>query len=261
VRAWPWPPKPAALGPRPLQPELDQLHAEVADVKRGVDDLKVYAADSASSIRRVLGAVSTEVTDCPCLFTLSGAMPAGMQRLRFFERQYRLVLWCEHPGFWNPWPPATYSLRQPKDWLIRVGPYVKLIVTALQLIAPIAGPVAGIAMTGKHVKGIKGELEAMSTLEHVQSEVELMTTLISDLHLPKTVEDRRYEESFADPTFWRPLTVAQGEALRGIRSVILEHDHMRAFGDLRRVQSPSGDFQWVCPVHYVDYDPGLPRIP
>jgi internalin A len=38
-------------------------------------------------------------------------------------------------------------------------------------------------------------------------------------------------------------------------------DEKRAFGDMRRVQSPSGDFLWVCANHYPEYDPGLPVIP
>jgi hypothetical protein len=46
-----------------------------------------------------------------------------------------------------------------------------------------------------------------------------------------------------------------------LRVLLFEHDHMRAFGGLRRVQAPSGDFLWVCADHYPDYDPGLPSIP
>ena len=226
-----------------LQAELDRLSNEVTDVKRGVDDLTVYASDSANSIRRVLGAVSSEVTDCPRLFTLSPAPTVGVQRLKFYQRHYRLVLWCEHPGFWHPWPAASYSFQQPKDWLVRVGPYVTLVVTALQLVAPIAVPTAALIATGKHA-------------EAVQNELKLMNALISDLPSPD-IDRQSIIDQFAE----RPLTQAQGEALRGIRAVILEHDRMRAFGDLRRVQSPAGDFLWVCPEHYIEYDPGLPRMP
>lgn len=57
------------------------------------------------------------------------------------------------------------------------------------------------------------------------------------------------------------ITAAQGAALRALRIIILEHDHMRRFGGLQRVQAPSGDFLWVCPHHYVEYDPGLPSLP
>ena len=139
--------------------------------------------------------------------------------------------------------PVSYSFQQPKDWLVRVGPYVTLVVTALQLVAPIAVPTAALIATGKHA-------------EAVQNELKLMNALISDLPSPD-IDRQSIIDQFAE----RPLTQAQGEALRGIRAVILEHDRMRAFGDLRRVQSPAGDFLWVCPEHYIEYDPGLPRMP
>ena len=57
------------------------------------------------------------------------------------------------------------------------------------------------------------------------------------------------------------LTLPEGEALRGLRVLLFEHDRLRSFGGLRRVHAPSGDFLWVCPTHYPDYDPGLPSIP
>ena len=56
------------------------------------------------------------------------------------------------------------------------------------------------------------------------------------------------------------LTAAEGAALRALRAIIFEHDRLRAFGGLRRVQAPAGDLLWVCENHYPDYDPGLPVI-
>lgn len=57
------------------------------------------------------------------------------------------------------------------------------------------------------------------------------------------------------------ITAAEGDALRTLRVIIFEHDPMRRFGSLRRVQAPSGDFLWVCPHHRAEYDPGLPTLP
>jgi len=34
----------------------------------------------------------------------------------------------------------------------------------------------------------------------------------------------------------------------------------RTWGGLRRVLTPAGDFLWVCPEHYREYDPGLPDL-
>jgi hypothetical protein len=57
------------------------------------------------------------------------------------------------------------------------------------------------------------------------------------------------------------LTVAETDALRVFRSLLFGQDSAKSFGGLRRVQSPSGDFLWVCSDHYAEYDPGLPEIP
>jgi hypothetical protein len=38
------------------------------------------------------------------------------------------------------------------------------------------------------------------------------------------------------------MTAAEGDALRAFRMLIFEHDLVRKFGGLRRVQTPSGDF-------------------
>jgi internalin A len=228
----------------PLQLELERLHDQVADMGRGVCRLEGYAAETAGSVRRVLQAVSTEVTDCPRLFTLTHENPIGTRRLKFYQRHYRLVLWCEHPGYWHPWSPATYSIDESKDWLVRIGPYATMVFKALQLVVPIATSAAYIGLTANQLRG-------------AQNELQLMKALVAGLP-NKAVIDQD------DPTareFESQLTRPQGEALRGIRMMIFEHDRMRAFGDLRRFQEPSGDFLWVCPDHYTDYDPGLPSIP
>jgi GTPase SAR1 family protein len=227
-----------------LQPELDRLHAEVADVKSGVDDLKANAADTADTIRRILRAATTEITDCPRLFTLTPENPVRARRLRLDQRHYRLVLWCEHPGHWHPWPAASYSIDQPREWILRIAPYATLVFKALQLLAPIAVAVAGVVLTPDQ-------------LQHTQSELKLMRTLVEALPDMEAAD----QEDLATVGPARQIVPAQGQAWRAVRILIFEHDPTRAFGDLRRVQAPSGDLLWICPDHYPEYDPGLPSIP
>jgi internalin A len=154
------------------------------------------------------------------------------------------VLWCEHPGYWHPWPSATYHLRRPKEWLVRINPYARLVLNALKIIVPIAGAVAGVQMTEDQLKQAKHEVELMKTLvdklpaQLIQERPELPSVQLQD-----------------------QLAPVQGAALRGFRALLFEQDPMREFGDLRRVQAPSGEFLWVCTAHYSEYDPGLPTIP
>jgi internalin A len=235
----------------PLQPQLQLLHDKLAGVTGGVTrleermrQLQSVAAESADSMRRILKVVSSEITDCPRLFTLTPESLTFGQRLRFYQENYRLVLWCEHPDHWHSWPAASYSLKMPKGWLVTIAPYATLVVKALQLVAPIAASAVGVAMSDKHSEDVKNQLE-------------LMKTLIAALPSQK-IED---QAEFVDPNSAGWLTSAAGEAARGLREVLFAHDRMKAFGGLRHVVSPSGDTLWVCAHHYPVYDPGLPSIP
>ena len=89
-----------------------------------------------------------------------------------------------------------------------------------------------------------------------QAYLQAMGTDLDDL--PSTTE-RSAPDSGLTATSGQ-LTAAEGEALRALRAIIFEHDPLRAFGGLRRVQAPSGDLLWVCEDHYREYDPGLPVI-
>jgi internalin A len=233
----------------PLQSELEQLHERLTEVGSGVNRLEAgvqrlesYAADTADSIRRVLRAADSEVSDCPHLFTLTHERRVGLRRLKFYQRHYRLVLWCEHPDHLHPWPPATYSLDQPKGWLVRIGPYAALAFKTLQLAIPHLSSVTDI-LTDTQLKSAQHGLEQMEAL---------ITKLPHD-----AIDDER---ELVASEYASQLSPAQGQALRGIRVLLFERDPGRAFGDLRRVLAPSGDFLWVCAKHYVDYDPGLPSI-
>jgi internalin A len=235
----------------PLQLELEQIRDQVvdigSDVKRvegGVSRLEAHAAEAADSMRRILQVIGSEITDCPRLFTLTGEVPSGSRRLKFYQRHYRLTLWCEHAGHWHPWPAASYSLDEPRDWLARIGPYAILVFKALQVVVPIAGAVAEVVLTPDQLK-------------HAQHELKLMTTLVAALPTEKFEDQREFIAGESSSQF----SPAQGQAARALRILLFDHDHLRAFGDLRRVQTPSGDLAWVCADHYPEYDPGLPNIP
>jgi hypothetical protein len=121
---------------------------------------------------------------------------------------------------------------------------VTLIFKALQLVVPIATSAAAVMLTDEQLK-------------HAQSEFKLMTTVVGKL---PELEIKNEIDGVASGST-NQLSPAQGQALRGIRQVLFKQDPMRSFGDMRRVQAPSGDFLWVCTDHYAEYDPGLPLIP
>ena len=233
-----------AVATQPLAAALDRMEDQLSDVRNDVSSMRALSADIADTVRRVQRVVSTEVSDCPRLFTLAPARPAGIRQARIHEHHYRLTLWCEHPGQWHPWDQAEYDLDVPADWFAQVAPYIGLVVRTLQLAAPLAGAIT-IAMLPADQQG------------NVQTRLDVVNTLIADL--PANIG-----RNAAGPGVTRAtgqLTIAEGAGLRALRSTVFEHDPHRAFGGMRRVQAPSGDLMWVCPYHYPEYDPGLPVIP
>ena len=220
------------------------------EIASGVSRIEGRAADVANTLRQVLRVVSTEITDCPRLFTLTPVDHKGLWYRVVGKQRYHLVLWCEHPGHWHPWTEASYSINQSNEWVLRIQPYLTLVFIALRLVVPVAASVAGVLMTA-------------GQLEHARSELELMTTLANELPKRSISRTINFPDEYDLPAenVAGHLSPSEGAALRGIRTVIFNHDPMKEFGGMRRVLTAAGDFLWVCPEHYADYDPGLPTIP
>lgn len=225
------------------QPQL-ALQDQLTEIANDVRLVKGYATETADSMRRVLRAVSSEIADCPLLFTMTEQSSSGVRRLRVDQRNYRIILWCEHPGHWHPWPKASYSVNQPKEWLVRIEPYATLILKALKVAIPLAGPVAGVVLSDRQLASAKHQLE-------------LMTTIVGEMPASPFQDQTELTGSESG----NQLTPAEGQAARALRSLLFDHDPTHAFGNLRRVQASSGDFLWVCTDHYAEYDPGLPFFP
>jgi len=187
----------------------------------------------------MLKALAKEVVDCPRLFTITPRARSVSRMLSITTDAYDLTLWCEHPGHWHAWKPATYQLQKPKDLFVTIAPYLNLVFKTLRLAVPVvtAGMSLGLSPT-----------DALS-----ERQLELMKAVVDTLPSGSTGS-----VSFSTPS---GITTGEGQALRSIRQILLEQDPYRQFGNLRRVQGPDGDFLWVCPNHHSEYDPGLPHIP
>ena len=235
-----------------LAAELSQMHEQLMELTTGIrglagetTELARHTAQAADLLRRMLGYVATEVTDCPRLFTLATRDPGLSERLRPHQQHYLLTLWCEHPGAEHPCPTATYALDPAKKWFANIAPYARLVVKTLQLVVPVAAAL---------------DIAALPTArrDDAKARLDVMKSIVDDLpDIPPDLNDREWE-GYRQAT---RLTQAEGQALRAVRRIIFEKDPDHAFGDMRRVQSPAGDLLWVCADHYREYDPGLPVLP
>jgi hypothetical protein len=231
---------------QPLVAELEHMSNQLDRIESGVIRVEGQAAEIAGFVRRMLRMVSSEVTECPRVFTLARERPTLADRARFHQDRYRLTLWCEHSDSWHEWTPASYRLDIQKEWFNRIKPYAMLILGVLQFLIPLTGPIVAAALPPDQLERAQAELEAMKALIEDSS---------SELHQEEDIKPGDFGAAIGQ------LTEAEGAGLRALRAILLEHDKLRTFGGMRRMQSPSGDFLWICPRHYTEYDPGLPIVP
>ena len=234
-----------------LERRLDAIWAEVTRTGEQVAQTGAQVAFAADSLRQLLTAAQQEVDDCPRLFTLTQDAK-GLKRAGLFEQHYRLVLWCEYEGGPHPITEHAYSVGQPREWFTRVRPYLSVMLSALRIVVPVAGVVSTFVLSDQQLNQVQLDLDVMRELVRDRDWLAAQQDAAAELGI--TGGDDR------DPKAG-PLTRAEGEALRALRQLIFEHDRARHFAGLRRWLMPSGDYLWLCPRHYGEFDRGLPRLP
>ena len=98
--------------------ELGRIERGIDEVRNGIERVEKVAAEGAAHVRRVVGALSAEVNDCPRLFTLQLLKTPKFSPSTLGKHKFRCVLWCEQPGAWHP-TGAHYDFDAPKEWLAR----------------------------------------------------------------------------------------------------------------------------------------------
>lgn len=223
-----------------LHEQHREVMAGIRHVDTGIEQVQALASEVAGRVRIVLRVVGAEVVDCPCLFTCAPTDPRKRVITRATHEAFRITLWCEHPDRWHPWEPATYFITRPRKWLTSIAPYVRVVVRTLRQLIPVAGAVPGLFLSEHEMKAIVPELT-------------FMEKLVAAIPEGRPGVERSIPEA-------NQLSRAEGAALRTLRTLLLEEDRGRAFGDLRRQRTSDGTFVWICPEHYPEYDPGLPQL-
>jgi GTPase SAR1 family protein len=234
------------LGPQ--APELEQIGTQLRELEvtlrqthAGVQRTEVLLAIMGNEVRNVLKIVSAEVSDCPRLFSLTPSS-SKWRKAHFWQETYTLTLWCEHPDHWHPYREASYEIKRPEEWFREVAPYLRMVSRLLRLVVPLLSGVGELAASRETIERLHYDIEGMEKVADAIPE-------------------------FLEGSLDKPLaTVAGpvgsgGAGLRVFRSLLLEVDPARRFAGMGRVRNGSGDFLWVCPTNYREYDPGLPQLP
>ncbi|MBV9011064.1 MAG: hypothetical protein JO272_03260 [Pseudonocardiales bacterium] len=210
--------------------------------------LVVQAAETAHQLRILLKAVTCEAPDCPRLFTLVERQPGSRVCFPWSREHFRLTLWCEHPGHEHLLLEAQYEFTQPKHWFVTIAPYILVLNKVLQVTVLVA-----CAAQGAHMPEVADAALRVAIPERDYDYEKVK----KDLDLMKALVDRLQKRVVADSG----VANVGGAEFRALRELLLELDPARLFGGLRRVLTPEGDYLWICPPHYREYDPGLPELP
>lgn len=176
-----------------------------------------------------------EARNGPSLFSLIPADSGFLDNPKWVTQKFQLILWCEH----SRKPLLTlnedenigsYLLEQPREWLVKFGPALRVLTKTLSVILPVVAATAKFAIPDETYKGIEKNLDFGK---------ELFSSVLvgSDVLTGGSGDDRISEMEHGEGMN------AQNAMLRELHAFLKERDP--SFGGLVRVQNQRGEFLWV----------------
>ncbi|TAD78959.1 MAG: GTPase [Oscillatoriales cyanobacterium] len=187
---------------------------------------------------------------CPTIFTiqpLAGGSRFSSLKQAVLGQKLELQLYCEHPACCHPVEQCRYELTDPARWLKSFGPHLNTLVKLLKVVAPLAGPTAGLttAIDNERWKaGLEFTKELAGQLPHLS---------IADLDPDLTEGDRAKFDRFVEEPIATP-----DRQLWALRQFLKdqEPDFERSGlgkGELQLVRTPEYHYLWLCPEHRKPY--------
>jgi internalin A len=175
--------------------------------------------------------------ECPNTFILIPGSRAPYDLSNWINHPHKLLLLCQSPsGPHRVDENYAYDLHQPKEWWIKVAPWLRYIITFLKYGVPLVGA-AGAVFDTIYFKDI-------------EAQVGLLEKIVEDL--PKIVEsDQKSIERKSHDMNREQVTIAP--ALRALYAFLKEKDSSQFWGGLQKVITPDGNILWLCEKHAHSY--------
>lgn len=184
----------------------------------------------------LLQILTDEAQHGPRLFSLFPIDRSNFNPKEWIRSKFRLVLWCEHSRL--PLPvlngvnskKGVYELEIERKWFTKSAPYLKILLSTLGMVLPVATSTTKLILDDVAYKLIEEQLDfGKSIVDLTIKELENIGALI-------------------EPT--DQIEFEHGVAIRGNDSTLRElHTLLRAkdpsFGDLVRVINKRQEFLWV----------------
>ena len=228
------------------QVQLDRIERGVAEVAQGIvatqaaiDELNSRLANY---VLTVLRAIASESKDGPRLFSM---VPRGGGLSGLTTRRYGLYLWCEAEGEYHLLEGddrGQYEISVSREWVQHVAPYANFVVQVLKAALPMVAPAVSLAYGPTTLKdvGWQDELDLMKAASGtVLQEVEVRSDR-SALRGSVLNEDER-------------------SGVLALHALLREQDPHHAKLGLRRIETYTGEFRWLCDKHYQESRSKIPE--
>jgi internalin A len=189
-----------------------------------------------NGIRALLEHRANAGVHCPALFSIRQTESTGL----LHRAQITVTLWCEWPSGPHPLEgdDGSYTITRMPGALIRYLPYLRHLITALGLAAPVLGS-AGVALSDQ----VKDQIEAAArTLEFIEKHT-ATAALVPGRDTPSPSE--------------RTIRAETGADFRALNDMLLalDPDNEKNWGRLSPVTRPE-DLRtiYLCPRHIHDFD-------
>jgi len=268
----------AVPAPMPaLQVALAELQQGQAEIVRAQEagfqsvhsELRRLISQADEQFAGLMAALTDEARDGPRLFSLAPVEPRRWGRPGWAGQRVRLTLWCEHsrlplPALWGDPERGSYVFEWPREWLVRLAPYARLVSATLSLVLPVAGSAVKLALDEAAYKGIANGLDlsqkSFSALLGAGGKAGEWLMGDGEPGLPERADElTRLARPIELAREHGVLNVAHGGALRELHALLRERDP--GLGGLKRVQNKRRAFLWIHPRFETEYYPEPPVIP
>ncbi|RKP13875.1 kinase-like domain-containing protein [Piptocephalis cylindrospora] len=234
-----------------MQSSVGNISQGMSDIKLGVDTAVNKMDDIMDSVQAMRNqALNMAVNVVPRLFLLIPDPSRNILNVSDWGRDhFTFVFMCEcenpHPGY-HP----GYKLSEPKKFLVKYGPHIRLVLQMTLTAVSVAGKVAGIPTLFP-----PGTMDALQSIgksgEELFARVEAFSKKLA------VIGTELDKASVVDPVMSQ--TGGQGKKaygtfsekdMRAIEAYLESKDPSRSLGNLRRcTHRKSGAVRWLCDDH------------
>ncbi|CAM4778012.1 unnamed protein product [Rotaria magnacalcarata] len=241
---------------------VGSIEAPDNDIHSGIEEIKDKVTRIDANTQEILRQIDHVMTQMYQLHEFTTPryffiLPAEHRNIKtintvqsWFHVHYILYFLCEcsqNPKEMHVAPHEGYSIKRPRDFILRYGPYLKTTLTIAQALLSIGG--FAIPQLGNVSAAINHVLPSQLKNSQFYTDTKQKLQIVDDLL--NTVDNQQYLVGASIINRHQSRgTALQGAELREIQTYLELVDDKRSLGNLYRIVTADGHVRWVCHKHY-----------